>query len=188
MNRFDLLGTLRRFLTFAAIAFWLGGFTFYASVAVPVGMKILGSHLRQGFITQEVSQWLNVSAIPALAIMTWNMLAEWRRAGRLIRLALLTSIIAMIAIQAELFILHPCLDRLLDVHARKIIDDDRFDFLHRAYLMSATAQWGFGLLYVLCISALPGRWIGSVGDCVEPGHAHRPDSPDDAKFFGRPIH
>lgn len=162
MTRSHALGTVRRFLVFAAIAFWLGGFTFYASVAVPVGMQVLGSHLRQGFITQQVSQWLNLSGLIALAILTWNMLAEWDRAGRLIRIALSVSMIAMIAIQAELFILHPFLDRLLDVRARQIIDEDRFDFLHRVYLMSSTVQWCFGLLHVLCIAALPDSRIGGM--------------------------
>src|SRR5260370_29138158 len=45
-------GTVRRFLFFAAVAFWLGGFSFYGGVVIEVGSRVLGSHLKQGFITQ----------------------------------------------------------------------------------------------------------------------------------------
>ena len=46
--------TLRRYLTVIALMFWLGGFTFYASIVVPIGMDAMkGSALRQGFITQQ---------------------------------------------------------------------------------------------------------------------------------------
>lgn len=170
---FHILCVIRRFLVFAAISFWLGGFTFYASVAVPVGMQVLGSHLRQGFITQQVTGWLNLSGLVALAILTWNMLAEWDRSSRLIRIGLSVSMMAMIAIQAELFILHPFLDRLLDARARQIIDDERFDFLHRVYLVSSTIQWFFGLLHVLCIAALQCGPHGSSGS-LQPDHAKMP--------------
>jgi hypothetical protein len=62
-------GTRRRFLAFAAVAFWLGGFTFYAGVVIPVGIRVLGGHVRQGFITQQVTQWINVAALCAIPIL-----------------------------------------------------------------------------------------------------------------------
>jgi len=154
MGRFHSPGTIRRFLVIAAVAFWLGGFTFYASVAIPVGMKILGSHLRQGFITQQVTQWLNLTALFALAILAWNALAVWGQTNKPLRFTLAGSLILMIAIQLELFGLHPCLDRLLDTQSRQIINDERFDALHRIYLVSSTVQWCSGVLHVLCIAAV----------------------------------
>ena len=155
MARYRALGIIRRFFLMAAIGFWIGGFTFYASVAVPVGMEVLGSHLRQGFITQQVSRWLNISAIFALAIFAWNAMAVWGRIGKRAKFILAGSLTIMIAIQVELFILHPYLDRLLDVSAHKIIgDSDQFDMLHNVYLTSTTVQWAFSLLHVLCIAAI----------------------------------
>src|SRR5689334_8725515 len=56
-----LLGAARRFIVISAIAFWLGGFTFYAGVAIPTGVEVLGTHKAVGFITQGVTRWLNVA-------------------------------------------------------------------------------------------------------------------------------
>jgi hypothetical protein len=46
-------------------ALWWGGLTFYASVVVPTGARILHSHTKQGFITQEVTNWINVTGMVA---------------------------------------------------------------------------------------------------------------------------
>ena len=145
--------TIRRFLYLAAVAMWLGGFTFYGAVVIPAGMKVLGSHLRQGFITQQVTQSLNLIGAIALPILLWNAVAAWPERGRLLRLGLALTWIVMALIQIELFALHPMLDRLLDPHARAILDDDRFDLLHRVYLVSSTAQWVAGIVHAWCVAA-----------------------------------
>ena len=41
-SRSHMLILLRRFLVLAALFFWQGGFTFYASVVVPVGQQVFG--------------------------------------------------------------------------------------------------------------------------------------------------
>ena len=46
-------------LKIIALSIWWGVFTFYSGVVIPVGMKVLGSHTEMGFVTQEVSQYLN---------------------------------------------------------------------------------------------------------------------------------
>src|SRR6516165_1555208 len=74
---------LRRFLVLSALFFWQGGFTFYASVVVPVGQEVFG-HLRQGFITRQVTVYLNLSGAIALALLIWDLVAvrdpsQWRR-------------------------------------------------------------------------------------------------------------
>jgi hypothetical protein len=48
-------GTVRRFLFVAAVAFWLGGFMFYGGVVIDAGAKVLGSHRKQGFVTERVT-------------------------------------------------------------------------------------------------------------------------------------
>lgn len=146
-------GTVRRFLFVSAVAFWLGGFTFYGSVVIPSGMKVLHGHVKQGFITQQVTGWLNLSGAVALPILLWNTLAIWSARGAWARWALAVTWAVMVVVQAELFLLHPSLDRLLDPQARAVLDYDRFDLLHRVYLTSSTAQWAAGLLHVWCAVA-----------------------------------
>jgi hypothetical protein len=141
-------GTVRRFVFFATVAFWLGGFTFYSGVVIHVGIRVLGSHLRQGLITQQVTNWLNLIGAIALPIMLWNTASIWSSRGPVARFFLAATWLAMAAVQVELFALHPLLDRLLDAPARAILDYDRFDTLHRLYLLSATLQWGVGVVHV----------------------------------------
>ena len=153
MNAFFNINTLRRFLVLATISFWLGGFTFYAGVVVPIGMRILGSHLRQGFITQEVSRWINVAGVAAIIVLAWNTRVLFKNSNAVLRYLLGGSLMVITLFQIELFVLHPFLDRLLDAKAHRLIDGDSFDLLHRIYLGSATLQWGVGVLHVFCIAA-----------------------------------
>ena len=71
-----MLILFRRFLVLVALMFWLGGFTFYASVVVPVGQRELGSHLEQGFITRQVTNYLNLSGAVALVVLAWDVAAS----------------------------------------------------------------------------------------------------------------
>ena len=84
-GRRSYLIALRRFLVIAAIAFWLGGFTFYSGVAIPMGVEVLGGHRTVGFITERVTNWLNVSGAIALAILLWDMLAARSARGKVLR-------------------------------------------------------------------------------------------------------
>jgi len=52
----DTIHVFRRYLIFAAVAFWLGGFTFYASVVIHTGHRVFGSRVETGFLTQQVTQ------------------------------------------------------------------------------------------------------------------------------------
>jgi len=146
------IGTFRRFLFVAAVAFWLGGFTFYTSVVVHIGGRSLGS-VRQGFIKQRVTEWLNVAGAIALPLILWNTIAIWRARGRALRFALAATWVVMALVQVELFALHPMMDRLLDPASKHVLDYDRFDRLHYVYLMSSTVQWAAGLLHVWCAVA-----------------------------------
>ena len=146
------LGAVRRFVVIAAIAFWLGGFTFYSGVAIPMGVEVLGSHKRVGFVTERVTNWLNVAGVAALTILLWNMAAVWRSRGRIVRFTLLATWLLMAAIEVELISLHPVMDRLLDPAARQILDQDRFDLLHHVYLISTSVQWLFGVIHLWCIA------------------------------------
>ena len=135
--------TLRRFLVLAALAFWLGGFTFYAAVVVPIGTDVLGSALAQGMITRRVTFWLNVSGACALAVLFGDALVcAWRRRARLALWLFLS------AAQAALFLLHRHLDAMIDPEAMTISDEGAFHLAHRVYLWLQTVQWFAGLLFI----------------------------------------
>lgn len=147
-----LTAAARRFLVISAIAFWLGGFTFYSGVAIPMGVEVLGSHRAVGFITQRVTNWLNVAGVAALTIFLWNLSLGRRSRGKWLQRTMFLTWAVMALIEVELLIMHPFLDRMLVTHpTRQILNPDRFDVLHQVYLISTTVQWTLGMIHVCCI-------------------------------------
>lgn len=136
----------RRFLVIAAVSFWLGGFTFYASVVVPVGQQVLGSHLRQGLITQQVTHFLNLSGALALLVFAWDNLAAQNSQRRLARWL---TWLGMAALLPVLMWLHQRLDLQFDSQRGEVRDALAFYGDHRWYLWLSAGQWAFGLAYVV---------------------------------------
>jgi len=130
------------------MALWMGGFTFYALVVIPTGEKVLGGIRTPGFITQQVTGWLNLIGVPALAILLWNVVAARRGPHFPGRSWLIAAWYVMVAMQLTLFLTHPVMDRLLDPESRKIHDLDRFEFWHQIYLIETTIQWTAAMLYI----------------------------------------
>ena len=139
---------MRRWFALLLLAVWFGGFTFYALVAVPTGHQVLGSKVRQGFITQRVTNKLNWLGGATLALLAWQTIAA-RREGHspssfrtgAISWGILASTLVV------LFWLHPHLEALLDPLNHSVVDDDKFYALHRWYLIVATVQWAAGLVH-----------------------------------------
>ena len=139
---------LRRFVVLTALMFWQGGFLFYASVVVPIGQEVLDSHKEQGFITQRVTNYLNLSGAIALALLAWDIAASrdkstWRYSARWL------CWLGMLATLLWLVWLHPRLDDLLDATLKDIIEHRSFRAQHRTYLWVSTAQWVFGMLFAI---------------------------------------
>jgi hypothetical protein len=130
----------RRFLVLAALAFWQGGFAFYAAVVVPMGEQVFGSPLEQGFVTRRVTNYLNLAGAVALALSLWDVLAAKRRTRRRMLAWSAMSLILLLQIW-----LHPRLDRLLDAETMSVLDPDRFYAVHRVYLIASAVQWGCAL-------------------------------------------
>ncbi len=143
--------TLRRFLAACGLAVWLGGFTFYGAVVIPMGEQVLGSHRPVGFITQQVSEWLNLIGVVALVLLLANMAAEWRGLSGWRKLGLAATWLIMAVGLAALFALHPSLDAVLQRESQEIVNYDRFLLLHRYYLAISTLQWSAGLLHAWCL-------------------------------------
>lgn len=127
---------------------WMGGFTFYAEIVIPTASHVLGSHRQVGFITQQVTHWLNLIGLVALAVFLWNLLAEWRHQPARRRLCLAIAWGTMLLSHLGLVAAHPFIDRLLDAQTRAISDFDRFETLHTVYLGFATVQWFAALFYL----------------------------------------
>jgi hypothetical protein len=137
-------------LVLFALAFWVGGFFFYAGVVIHVGRDVLGGHRLQGFVTQQVTIWLNVASLPALAIFLWNALAS-RPGGSSRRLwrALLGTWCLMALIQLLLFWLHPVMSRFLDLPAKQIAFRKDFRQFHNVYMALSAVQHFAAALYLL---------------------------------------
>ena len=59
---------LRPLILLIALMFWQGGFMFYGSVVITVGAEVLGSEMDQGFVTQAVTNYLNIAGAVCLMI------------------------------------------------------------------------------------------------------------------------
>jgi hypothetical protein len=138
---------VRRYLVLIALMFWQGGFTFYSAVVVPIGQDLFGR--KQGFLTREVTFWMNVSGAIALLVLAWDTAAVRDLASR--RSLRWWCLLVMIVGLGALVWLRPQMDQYLDVEELRIVDRSSFRFAHRWYLWISTGQWGAGLVYILCM-------------------------------------
>jgi hypothetical protein len=139
MNLRNSLVMLVRVGALVGMAFWLGGFTFYSAVVIPILHEELGG-MDAGLITGEVSNYLNAFGVAAVAAW-WLMVgvenkegdrrARWLRAGLLV---------VSTAILAGLIALHPVLDARLAAGSMR-----GFYRLHQVYLIASTVHWGVNI-------------------------------------------
>lgn len=130
-----------RTLLLATFALWFGGFTFYVSFVVPVGTEILGSARRQGFITQQVTHWLNLVCFLSLILMLAESFLAWKRARRPWREIQLAVVLLNFGLLAGLVWLHPKMDAMIDLDKKMVHDKAEFYGVHRIYLWLSTFQW-----------------------------------------------
>jgi hypothetical protein len=139
MNPRTLVRLAVRWVALAAMTAWLGGFTFYSAVVIPILHDELGG-LDAGVITGQVSNYLNAFGVGA--VVAWCVLlaverAEGTRWARRVRAALLALTAAILA---GLIALHPVLDARLAAGSMR-----GFYPLHQVYLIASTVQWGVNL-------------------------------------------
>ena len=143
----------RRALLTLVFALWWGGFTFYAAVVVPVGTAVLGGTVAQGFVTQPVTDRLNVLGAVVAVALGWNLRRLWPGAAAGMRRALGWSWGVFAAAQLTLFVLHPRLDAMLDARTRSFVAERAtFYAMHRAYLLVAAAAWAAATVHALAVS------------------------------------
>jgi hypothetical protein len=142
---------LLRYLTIIGLCFWMGGFTFYASTVIHVGHRVFNSNREVGFLTKEVTVWLNRSAVVTLFILLANHLVCSRTDTKWLNRVRLGTLILMAAIQVALFLLHPMLDQGLNVTNRTIIKGSGFHSLHLWYMNLSTTQWTAALIHLATV-------------------------------------
>ena len=126
----------------------MGGFTFYSLIVIPTAERVLDSMRDTGFITQQVTRWLNLIGIGVLLILSWLLMADWREQRRRLRFSLAATWAIMVLAQAGLFITHPLIDQLLEAQGHKLHHFEQFEKLHTVYLVFATVQWSAALLQI----------------------------------------
>jgi hypothetical protein len=127
-----------KLLKVIVLCIWWGAFTFYAGVVVPTGMRVLGSHTEMGFITQQVTIYLNIFSVIIFLIYAYLLKNQEVKESSLVEEI---TVISLIGFQLLLFLLHSYQTDLLDFTNQKVLDYDAFYLLHRIYLIVETLIW-----------------------------------------------
>lgn len=124
-----------RFLCLLSLSVWVGGFTFYSAVVIPVLHESLGS-LDTGYVTQRVTDYINAAG--GVAVVIWWLLA-WvdRSSGPALARRARTGLLAATTVMLlGLIGLHRVMDSRLESDSLR-----GFYPLHRIYLVGSTVQW-----------------------------------------------
>ena len=144
-----MLVIARRFLWIIAFAFWMGGFSFYGGVVITIGAKVLAGGEREfGFVTQQVTNWLNLIGSIALIVFLVDLSIDWKLPGKRGRWLLLCLWFVMALMHAGLIAIHPRMDRLLVIDTLSIRHGADFHALHRVYLGLSTLEWAGSLIFL----------------------------------------
>ena len=130
-----------RTLLITAFAVWFGGFTFYVAFVVPIGNDVLGSVRSQGFITQQVTHWLNLVCGISILVMLIESGRSWKTSIGRWRVVQLAMVLIIAGLLVALVLIHPVMDEMIIVEDETITDEVRFNVLHRIYLWVSTFQW-----------------------------------------------
>ncbi len=139
-----MIRTVLGYLLLVAFAFWMGGFSFYFGVVVRIGDSVIGG-TEQGFITRQVSWWLNLAGLVTLALMCAQLYfhRSWVSGLSLLGLAV-THVLLMVR--------HSELESLLDPESMSVLDPQRFAVLHENYEFLSGCQWLAAMIYL-------GGWV-----------------------------
>ena len=141
----------RRFLVLTALCFSFGGFMFYASVVVPLGSRVLDA-TAQGFVTQQVTHYINASTAVTIILMTWDAIASRRNRSWNENRVLAASIAIAAICCLCLIALHGRLDMLLNGIEFEVTDPTRFYQLHQVYLWLSIVQWAAFLAMIAVLA------------------------------------
>ena len=129
---------IRRMVLIVSLMFWQGGFMFYGGVAVPEGGRILGSETKQGFITQAVTNYLNIAGAVCLTIWLEQLWHDRRNGVSKIEWGVWCINVGLLLV---LIVVHAQMDRVLSIQSTAILDARWFDRFHKMYIGTSTLQW-----------------------------------------------
>jgi hypothetical protein len=154
------------------MAVWLGGFTFYAGVVVPILHDEFDS-ITGSAVTRRATDALNLIGLATVTLWwSWAWFgdrsgpASWLRGRSVLLCFSSASLIALI-------VLHEHMDRMLDATGLS-----GFYPWHRAYLMISTAQWAANLGLITSAVRLMASRSGAIGTTTDgfPSFGERFDS------------
>jgi hypothetical protein len=150
-----------------SMMFWQGGFMFYGGVVVPVGGRILGSETTQGFITQSVTNYLNLAGAVCLSLWLEHLWHDRRHGVSQLEWGI-WSFAAVSAI--VLAGIHVKMDRMLIVESSSVLDPEWFGRFHKLYIWTSSLQW-LASLALLFLAVM--RWNRQSGTTERIAQAGR---------------
>ncbi len=138
-------------LSVLAWALWMGGFTFFTSVSLRVAHKVLSESREFGFVTQVVTDRLNVIGLIASFLLLAQLVAHWRVLARWRRFLLGFTWLILAITLGFMFNLHNAIDVVVNFEQRVVIDYDAFEPVHRRYKQVATVQWLAAVIHLSVI-------------------------------------
>jgi hypothetical protein len=147
-----MIVVFRRMVLLVSLMFWQGGFMFYGGVVVPVGAAILGSERKQGFITQSVTNYLNVAGAVCLGVWLEHLWRDRRKGVSKLEWGFWTFAAVSVIVLAGL---HVRMDHILSTEVSSVLDPEWFGRFHKLYLLTSSVQWLLSLA-LLFLAVL--RW------------------------------
>jgi hypothetical protein len=141
-----MMQVILRLLWIVLFAVWQGGFMFYGAIVVPVGTRVLGSESLQGFVTQSVTNYLNIIGVLTLSFWLGEFLL-CRDASKTRNNTRWFLLITMMLLHGLLAWMHINLDSLLDAGSQVVLKQQQFHQLHSWYLIISTLEWVLSILF-----------------------------------------
>ncbi len=141
--------------TVLAWALWMGGFTFYTAVTLRVAHKVLDDSRNFGFVTQMVTERLNLIGLVTVCLLALHLFCHGREFSRVKLMVMMTTLLTLAVTLGLQFNLHHQIDLLLDTQARVVRNDAAFRLLHNRYELVATIQWFVGIVHLILLLVGP---------------------------------
>jgi hypothetical protein len=137
------------------MAFWLGGFTFYTGIVIPLLHESFAT-TEVGMVTARATRVLNLIGCVTVALWLLSISLEAKSARLPLRRVRITGLAATSALLLTLFVLHAVMSRHLTSG-----ELSKLHPLHRVYLAVSTAQWGVNLV-LLALTQLGARPVEKI--------------------------
>lgn len=114
--------------------FFVGGFSFYLAIVVPIGGNTIGPEV-QGLVTEHVSKITNIFGL--IAGIIWVFRSHAQKFGW----SCLSQGVVLIASSIALMVLHAEVVASLNLKPMNLFSDWTFYGIHRLYMWITLLQW-----------------------------------------------